>query len=504
MQWKFGPFRLDTVNASLYQDDKPLSVRPKSFEVLAYLVAHAGDLVSTEDLLDQVWAETAVGDAVLHVSIGELRKLFGETSRSPQYIATVPRRGYRFIAPVSPVPPLETPGEIVAEPSPPLDLTQGVSQPTPALFVGREHELAQLLHCFNNARAGQRQVVLVSGEAGIGKTTLIEAFVERLSDDGAVWIGYGQCIEQYGAGEAYLPLLEALGRLGRDTVETDFIDVLTQHAPSWLVHMPALTSPETLESLRQRGSGATRERMLRELAEALETLTTQKPLVLVLEDLHWSDASTLEWLNYVARRRDRARLLVLGTYRPLGVVASDHPLRAVSQELLRHQHSVALALDYLPEHAVAAYLTERFRTSTLPEGLAQVVHQRTNGNPLFLINVVDTLVAQEQANVMDMFGLGGLDAVSQTMPESLSLLIEQLIEQLDLTAQSVLEAASVAGAEFESVAVAAGIDQEVETVEAQCASLARRGQLIQSRETSFPSSQRPLNHLHAYPSSELW
>lgn len=101
MQWRFGPFRLDIANARLWQDSESLDVRPKSFDVLVYLVRRAGELVSTDELLDDVWSETAVGDAVLRVSIGELRKVLGESGRSPTYIATVPRRGYRFIAEVT-------------------------------------------------------------------------------------------------------------------------------------------------------------------------------------------------------------------------------------------------------------------------------------------------------------------------------------------------------------------------------------------------------------------
>jgi adenylate cyclase len=110
MPCRFGRFQLDAANAQLWQDDEPLKVRPKSFDVLVHLVARAGELVSTKELLDSVWADITVGDAVVKVSIRELRKLFGETGREPQYIATVHRRGYRFIAPVtSPIQPEAAP-----------------------------------------------------------------------------------------------------------------------------------------------------------------------------------------------------------------------------------------------------------------------------------------------------------------------------------------------------------------------------------------------------------
>ena len=123
-------------------------------------------------------------------------------------------------------------------------------------------------------------------------------------------------MEQYGAGEAYLPVLEALGRLGREAGGEQLVQVLKQHAPTWLAQLPALLTDEDLEAVQRRAQGATRERMLRELVEALDALTVDAPLVLLLEDLHWSDSATIDLLAMLARRREASRLLVLGTYRP--------------------------------------------------------------------------------------------------------------------------------------------------------------------------------------------
>src|SRR5499426_1888507 len=101
MQWHFGPFRLDQANATLWRAEQPVTLRPKTFEVLVYLVMHAGQLVTKEALLDAIWPETAVGEGVLKTSMNELRKTLGETAKTPQWIATVHRRGYRFLAPVT-------------------------------------------------------------------------------------------------------------------------------------------------------------------------------------------------------------------------------------------------------------------------------------------------------------------------------------------------------------------------------------------------------------------
>src|SRR5438128_1349280 len=101
MPWHFGPFRLDLANAGLWRAEQPMALRPKTFALLGYLVTHAGQLVTKEALLDAIWPETAVGEGVLKTSMNELRKALGETAKAPQWIATVHRRGYRFVAPVT-------------------------------------------------------------------------------------------------------------------------------------------------------------------------------------------------------------------------------------------------------------------------------------------------------------------------------------------------------------------------------------------------------------------
>ena len=210
---------------------------------------------------------------------------------------------------------------------------------------------------------------MLVGEPGIGKTALVETFVAQVRATADVWVGHGQCMDHYGAGEAYLPVLEALGRLGRGPAGAPLVAVLWQYAPSWLVHLPALLASEDRERLAHTTSGVTPARMLRELAEALEVLTAIRPLVLVLEDLHWSDRATVEWLAYMVRRRDPARLLILGTYRPVDVLVHAHPLHAIAAELRHHPQYAELVLDYLSAAAVTLYLRQRCGETPIPPSL---------------------------------------------------------------------------------------------------------------------------------------
>lgn len=229
-----------------------------------------------------------------------------------------------------------------------------------------------------------RQVVFLSGEPGIGKTALVDAFVESLRDRSEVRITSGQYVEQYGAGEAYLPLLEATTRLCQRPGSERRVEALKRYAPSWLVQLPGLLNPEDRALLQQHVQGTSRERMLREMAEAAEQFTVQRGLVVVLEDLHWSDMSTLDWLTYIARRREPAKLLILGTYRPVDVLVSNHPLRAVVQELQARQQCEEIRMTPLGEGAITAYLAKRFGELPASSALVTTLARRTGGNPLMM------------------------------------------------------------------------------------------------------------------------
>jgi AAA ATPase domain len=149
--------------------------------------------------------------------------------------------------------------------------------------------------------------------------------------------GLGHCIQQYGAGEPYMPVLEALSRLGREPGGERVTELLRKFAPTWLAQMPSLLDDVETERLQKAAQGVTQQRMLREMADGLEALAAESPLVLVLEELHWSDFSTLELISAIARRSEPARLLVVGTYRPVEMLAPEHPLRTMKQELELHR-----------------------------------------------------------------------------------------------------------------------------------------------------------------------
>ena len=359
----------------------------------------------------------------------------------------------------------------------------GAATASAGWVVGRTQELTQLQSWLVRAMDGDRQMVFVAGEPGIGKTTLMDTFLTRLQVSDSVWSSRGLCIEQYGAGEAYRPVFEALGRLCRSPDGQQIIDVLRQYAPLWLVQMPALLTTATLEALHPRVARATQERMLRELAEALEVLTATRPLVLVFEDLQWSDQSTVDLLAYLAQRRESARLLVLGAYRPADVVVRKHPLRGLIQKLRANGYGLEMPLELLTEADVNDYIARRFSTQSLPPELSAFICQRTDGNALFMVTMVEYLI--QQAAVVKEQGQWRLRADLQAVgiPDSLQQLIAQQLEGLPKPWQRVLEAASVTGREFAVASIAAALQDEPDEIEQVCEELAWHGQFI--REMDF-------------------
>jgi DNA-binding winged helix-turn-helix (wHTH) protein/predicted ATPase len=469
----FDSFSLDPTNERLWKGSQAIRLRPKAFLLLNHLVLRPGQLVTKEELYEAIWPGTFVGDGVLKVLMRQLREALGDDPRHPRFIETAHRRGYRFIGAIAA--PIQRRAPAIQLPS------MNVAIPRQTV-VGRNEALARMRACFNKMLAGERQILFVTGEAGIGKTALVDAFTQSVATDGAVRTARGQCLEQYGAGEAYLPVLEAVGRLCRQHAEV--VDLLRANAPMWLLQMPSLLNSSERETLSRETAGATHERMLREMGGALEAITAHRPLLLVLEDLHWSDYSTLDLISYMARRLRLARLMLIGTYRTPDLLVSGHPLRAVKRELAAKQQCEELALDDLSEEAVANYLDERFPGNQFPAKLAISIHQRTEGNPLFMVNAVDHLVEDKligpRESSWDL--IVDIENVTPGVPDSIKHMIEKQIDHLDAEEQRTLEASSIVGTQFSIDAVAAALDEDVSAVDARCHKLARQHQFIHEQD----------------------
>ena len=476
----FGPFRLE-MQKRLWHGEHLVALRPRALAVLRYLAERPGQLVTTEELLTHLWPRLYVTKTVLRVCVHAIRHALQDSPIAPRFIETVGRQGYRFVSAVSAPssalsPQPQDARERAAFPAP-------VTQHTPPHtrhFVGREQELARLHTAFARAQQGERQAVFLAGEPGIGKTTLVDRFLAQVQASGPVWIGRGQCPELHGPGEAYLPLLEALGQLCQEARGAHVLAILRRYAPRWLVQMAGLLEAHERDVLQRQVQGSGQERMVREFAEAAEMLAADAGLILVCEDLQWSDVSTVEALAYLAQRRRHARLHILGTYRPADVVVRQHPLRQVVQELSGHGQCEELALELFTEAEVEAYLGQRFGQSPAVTAFSQTLHRCTDGNALFIVHFVDYLC--QQGLLVD--AGGGVElrveraALTRLVPNTLQQLITRQCEALSPEEQQLLRAASVAGMTFTAAEVAGVVGHALEDVEAVYDTLASREHFI--------------------------
>jgi predicted ATPase/DNA-binding winged helix-turn-helix (wHTH) protein len=452
----FGCFQLDTRNECLWQNGTRIGLTPKLFAVLRYLVENPQRLVTHDELLDKLWPETYVQPQVLRTYVLELRKLLGDSIESPRFIRTVPGRGYWFLAQVE-----DGNGYAADTPGPP-----------PGRIVGRRLEFERLNALLRHASQGDRQMIFITGETGIGKTALIDLFCRQSCGEDEMHIARGQCVEGFAGKEAYYPVIEALGQLCSPKVGKKHVHVMQQKAPSWYAELAALhTDASAPVAAPVRG-----ERLLNEICDAIESMAAEKTLVFVFEDLHWADLSTLDLISALARRRQTARLMLLASYRPAEVSAGQHPLKRLKQDLVTHKLCADVSLHPLEKEAVREYLVQELKQETLPKGLPSFVHQHCEGNPLFMIAMLEHLIAQDfirqEAGVWQL--RSALAEIDMGVPTALSEMIEMQIDRLDAVDQRLLEAASLIGVIFPAWAAAAALDGDLEDVEDQYEKLTRR------------------------------
>lgn len=490
--YQFGRFRVDAQERALLRDGEAVPLTQKAFDVLLALLEQSGHVVGKEELIRRVWPDSFVEEGNLSQNVYTLRKILGVKEDGEPYIQTVPRRGYRFV------------GEVKAERGP---VHAGAAQAAQAAapdreylpyalapekpwaetdaFVGREPELEALQRLLEGAVAGRGRIVFISGEPGQGKTSLSNEFLDRAgAAHPQIITARGHCIEQYGSSEAYLPILEAFGALLRSEARELIRETLRSCAPVWCLQFPsAFPAPAEREQLRQEALGATKERMLREMSDCLGELARHAPVLLLLEDLHWADASTIDLLRHLCNAAGTKRILLICTYRPEDVDVTNHPLKSYKREMEAHDQCDELPLGVLGREHIAHYLDVRFAPNDFSGGLADLVLEKTRGHALFATRLAQYLAERgDIVRTEDGWTLSRpLSEMDLEMPESVLSMIRRRIEALDEEDRRALRHASVAGEEFLSIIVAGTLGADPLDVEERLDRLSRAHRLIRTR-----------------------
>ncbi|MGD2176662.1 MAG: tetratricopeptide repeat protein [Anaerolineae bacterium] len=369
-------------------------------------------------------------------------------------------------------------------------------------FVGRESELAKLEHQLTAAIGGQGKVVLVSGEAGIGKTSLVERFLALAAQcHPRVSIAKGQCSERFGHGEAYLPFIEALRMLlsgeEKKSVRDKVLDIALETAPSWLEAIPAVgqalrASFETAQAVRTRFGGETSqvtapdpEHVLQEYAGVLTRLSQENALLLFVDDLQWSDDASVDLLVHLSRRIGGNRILILGTYRPsdvdVGRDGQPHPLRKALLDMRRYNVCQEMALDRLGRQECAALVSSEFPDHDFPASLLDLLFRHSEGNALFITEMLRLL--REDGLIQERDGTWHLvqSVEDLPMPQSVASVVVMRIDRLKADLRRALRYASTQGERFLSTVLAEVLEMDELGLEERLDVAERIHRLIRSR-----------------------
>ena len=340
----------------------------------------------------------------------------------------------------------------------------------------------------------------VAGEPGIGKTALVEDFLAavRAGAGAAPLVARGGCSERLAGTEAYLPILEALGSLLREPDGEATADILRRVAPTWYVQVVSLSDDDSAHArLTDEARASSQERLKREFVALVRELSRARPLLLFLDDVHWADASTVDLLSYLGGRIGALPVLVLATYRPSDLALAGHPFVAVKQELQSKGVFRELGLPFLGRAAIELYLAEAFPEHRLPADFVDLIHAKTEGNPLFLVGLLRDL--RERGVIAQDGGrwalVGSVADLARVLPESLSGLIRRKIDRLDEVGLRLLAAASVQGAEFDAAVVARALGLDAGDVEERLGTLEHAHGLVRElAEREFPDRTLTLHY----------
>jgi predicted ATPase/DNA-binding winged helix-turn-helix (wHTH) protein len=452
-QYRFGRFRLDCAERTLHHAQEPIELRDKAFDLLALLLAHAPRLVNKTAIRSALWPGLTVHDNNLAVTASALRKALSSRDPSASFIETVPRRGYRWVHAFDALAERSVAADIAAPsrllPSDPVNPC-----------VGRERELGQLLEHWRGVGRGGAPLLFVSGEPGIGKTTLLAHFAERVRRDSpAATVMQGACLELFGPAEPYLPWFGALKSALSGPERERWLELLRRHAPAWCRHLPR-AQPESDASPSDgepRNATAAGPLSVRQLVEALLGGCLERPLLVLLEDVHWADGSSVDALRALDVSATQHPLLVVASYRPAELRSRRHALCSLIDDLsasLRHEE---LPLAGWQPAQLEEYLVARFGRSDGHRALAQALWQRTEGSPFFATRLADSLAGSPV--LLDTPGNAGGQAPSLARLDlcatpSVSALIQRQLDRIPRARRRVLDAASVAGPEFSTALLA--------------------------------------------------
>jgi DNA-binding winged helix-turn-helix (wHTH) protein/tetratricopeptide (TPR) repeat protein len=429
--YRFGAFEVDLGLYALRKKGSAVDIQPKVLDLLVFLITHTERVVSKDEILEAVWSGTAATDDVLNRAIHAARHAVGDDGEKQRVIQTVRGRGFRFVATIERLEP-ET-----VEPAPG---TPPAAHHGAFPFVGRTEALSQLQSALEDARQGRGRIVFVAGEAGIGKSRLLEEFTRHAAATG-VQVASGWCWDGDGA-PPYWPwvqvlraLVEALdieklrAQMGRGAIDiARILPALREKLPKLAGEAPAHTDQERFQ-------------LFDSITRFLRRTTNDDPLIVVLDDLQWADSPSLRLIEFLTREFAGMRLLVVATHHERGL-SSGHPILETIGVLARRPAYERIFLDGLSEEEVSRLL-ESVSDRRPPEKFVRTVHSKTDGNP-FLVTEITQLVKDDPSVLEADAGSDGI----LSLPSGVKAIVQRRLAMVSPPVRQILSLAAVAGQEF--------------------------------------------------------
>ncbi len=365
-----------------------------------------------------------------------------------------------------------------------------VSEAVTRQSVGREKERKELAGAFQSASEGAWTLLCVTGEAGLGKTTLVEEFLDDLrARHGLAWIARGRCSERLSGTDALLPILECLDSLVRGDAGDQVARMLKRFAPTWYLQVAPSMGDSTIDFLAQEAKTASSERMKREIEAFFDELSRIRPVVLFFDDLHWSDVSTCDLLSYLGAKGRDLRVLVIATYRSSALLAGKHPFQQVKLQLQGRGQSRDLVLEFLTREDVERYIASKFPENRFPRQFFNLIHTKTEGNPLFMTDTLrylrDRRILVEQDGVWTLAQVP--EEIEKEMPASIRSMIQLKIDGFSEENRKLLVTGAVQGVQFDSAVLAKVLSLDPVDVEERLQELDKVHEFIrQVGELEFP------------------
>jgi DNA-binding winged helix-turn-helix (wHTH) protein/tetratricopeptide (TPR) repeat protein len=480
--FQFGAFELDRSSGELRKNGVKIKLQGQPVQILTLLLDQPGELLTRDQIRRSLWPNDTFVDFDNAISSGvwKIREALGDNSENPRFVQTIARRGYRFVVPVSVRDQVAGVKALRREELPAANSAEADSD----IVVGRAPELRKLETSLTNALQGFGRMIFITGEPGIGKTALSKAFLRLVrSRYPTAKLSQGRCLEQYGAGEPYLPVLDSLSALLSGSDREFVAGVLRSYAPTWCLQFPSVfASDGARERLYRETVGSTKERMLREMVDALGALASTAPLVLHFEDLHWADPSTTDLLRRLCHDVGNHRLLVTGTFRPEDIERGNGAFKTFLLETQTHNQCEEIALGLLSQDALAHYLNTRFAPNRFDSDLAVLIHRKTEGQPLFATSLVQFLVETgDIAKIGEYWSLTcPLSELDLEVPVNVRKMIQRKIGVLEADGLRALEYASIQGEEFTSALLAGLLGTDDVALEERLDRLDKVHRLIQT------------------------